>query len=321
MRHLENLVAADVGSIVAVDRDPEKQAAATAAGATATYIDLTEALAETDPQFGLVCVPNHLHVPIISKLIEEGLDLFVEKPISHTLDGVPNLVNAAEKRGLTSLVGCNLRFHPGIQKLRELVRADAVGFPTTVRIEAGSYLPNWHPEEDHTEIYSARESTGGGAVLDFIHEIDYARWLFGDVRSVTAMLGRNGDLDIETEDTAAIIVEFENGTIGEIHVDYVQRHYSRSCEIIGTDGTIRWDWHEDHVEEYDPKMEAWIRHELPPWEMNDMYADELEYFLNCVESGAKTFCELRDGWADLRVALAAKQAATQTEHIQPDNLN
>ena len=319
LRHIENLQRCNEKSIVAVDTDMGKHEDAKAAGATKTFAEVDQALVKADPEYALVCVPNHLHVPISKTLAESGLDLFIEKPLSHTLEGTQELVNVASENNLVTLVGCNLRFHPGVRQIHERVNAGEIGTPTTVRIEGGSYLPEWHPNQDYRELYSAKTETGGGAILDYIHEINYARWFFGAVKSVSAMTGSRSNLEIETEDTAGILLEFTDGPIGEIHVDYIQRPYSRSCKVVGTEGTIIWEWNNDTVEEYDPRTEAWKSFTLPDWEMNDMYVDELTHFLECRNKRKSTICEIQDGLADLQVALAAKRAAKNEQHVTPQS--
>jgi len=69
--------------------------------------------------------------------------------------------------------------------------------------------------------------------------------------------GRVSKLEIETEDTAAIIMRFISGTIGEVHLDYIQRVYSRTCHIIGDEGTIRWDYNTGEVRYYSAETKEW----------------------------------------------------------------
>lgn len=320
IRHLQNLRSLGLEQIVAVDRDESRLNDAIESGATETFVDLEEALAASDPDAGLVCVPNQVHVSVALKLAEAGLDLFIEKPLSHNYEKIPELLDIANQRDLVTLVGCNLRFHPGIELFRDIVQKTDIGSRTAVQVETGSYLPEWHPDEDYRQLYSADADMGGGAVLDCIHEINYARWIFGDIAIVSGMMGQNSSLEIDTEDSAGMIVEFESGIIGELHVDYIQREYTRSCKLIGDDGAIRWDWAKDTVDVYDPEADDWISYDVPSWEPNDMYLKEMRHFLNAVQSRDTTTCELQEGAADLRIALAAKQSAANERHISPSEI-
>lgn len=317
-RHIRNLAEVGVDEIIGVDHDEQMLNEAKKSGADLTYSDLAPAIQKNNIDAGFVCVPNHLHIQIASQLADNGIDLFIEKPLSHTMDGVTDLISKTKENDLISLVGCNLRFHPGIQTIKELLDRDAIGKTVSVKIEAGSYLPGWHPDDDYKNMYSARENEGGGAILDFIHEIDYARWLFGDVSSVSALAGTYSDLELETEDLGAMLLEFENDLIGELHVDYVQRSYSRSCKVIGTNGTLYWEWQQGSVEEFDPEAEQWVSHRLPEWTMNDMYVDETRHFLQSIENRDETISGLESGKSALEIALAAKRSNTEGRRVSTE---
>jgi predicted dehydrogenase len=76
-------------------------------------------------------------------------------------------------------------------------------------------------------MYTAKRETGGGIILDASHELDYIRWLLGEVREVFCFAGKLSSLEVETEDTAEIVLRFENGAMAGVHLDFVQRAYSR----------------------------------------------------------------------------------------------
>lgn len=314
-RHAENL--ACLGLDVSVyDIDPEQRRRLASSVDGQTFETLDTAL-ETEPDIAVVATPSGNHVAPARKAARAGCDLFVEKPISSDEVGAADLVEVVETGGLISMIGCNLRFHPAIATLHELVDEDAIGSVIAARIEGGSYLPEWHPDEDHREMYSATEGIGG-ALLDYIHEINYARWIFGSAERVTAMLGYESSLEIETEDTAALIVKFGDNTLCEIHVDYVQRTYSRSYQVIGEEGTIRWQWDEPKVQRYDPDASCWLTEASwsSDWELNSMYVEEMKHFLECVRRQEETLCPVDEGYRDLQVALAAKESAETGRHIQ-----
>lgn len=316
-RHIENIATLGVSEIVAVDKDRSARSRSEQVGATDVYTDIETALNKHNLQFGVVSVPNHAHIPVAQKLADAGLDIFIEKPLSHTPENVSKLIETVKASGLITLVGCNFRFQPGIRKLRELLQQGVIGSPLTVQIEAGSYLPDWHPDEDYQEMYSASADQGGGAVLDYIHELNYARWLFDDVECVTAMTSSQSHLDVETEDVGAIIMKMENGVLCEVHVDYVQQSYNRSCKIVGDSGILEWDFDRHTIEEYKPSVELHNSHTLPEWETNDMYVSEMEHFLSCIQSRSTTICDIKQGFKDLQVALAALQSAETGRHICP----
>ena len=175
----------------------------------------------------------------------------------------------------------------------------------------GEYLPDWHPWEDYRQSYSARQDLGGGVVLTLCHPLDYLRWLIGEVDEVQASVGYTG-LDIEAEDTADIQLRFTNGVMGQVHLDYVQRPSSHWLQIIGTEGTIRWDNADGIAHWYRADTKEWKASTLPEeFERNTMFMDEANHFLDCVRNEMQPGCTLADGIAVLRIALAAKRNGSQ----------
>ncbi|MCS7002316.1 MAG: Gfo/Idh/MocA family oxidoreductase [Dehalococcoidia bacterium] len=310
-RHLRNLLTLNATDIIAVDTRPDRRADVEYQYGVATYPTLEAALA-TGPTVAVIAAPTSLHLPIARAAAEAGCDLFIEKPLADTMVGVEALCRIARARNLTTLVGCNLRFHPGLATVKRLIDDGAVGRVVSARVQFGQYLPDWHPWEDYRLGYSARKELGGGVILDAIHEIDYARWLLGEVSAVACFAGTLTTLDISTEDTAAILLRFASGAIGEAHLDYVQRVYSRDCQIVGEEGTIRWDFRDGAVSLYTAATREWQTFPLPPdWDVNTMYVDEMRHFLACLRGEEEPIHDVVDAARTLAVALAAKTAAAE----------
>jgi predicted dehydrogenase len=308
-RHARNLNRLRVADLVLFDPDRDR------AGALGAQIG-ARAVAETaqgyaqDPRAVLICTPTSSHVPLAREAASRGCHVFIEKPLADSGAGTDELCATVRQRRLVSLVGCNMRFHPGLKRIKRMLEERAVGRVVAMRVEVGHYLPDWHPWEDYRQSYSARRELGGGVILDAIHEIDYARWLLGEVELVACLAGKLSQLEIETEDTAAILVRFRDGALGEVHLDYVQRSYSRSCHIIGDEGTIRWDYSRGEVSCYAAATKETTLFNNPPgWEPNDMYVDEMRHFLACLDNSEQPTQDVFEGARVLELALAAKESA------------
>src|SRR5262249_23945477 len=167
------------------------------------FSDLETALA-ANPDFVVVATPTHLHIRHALQIARRGIDVFIEKPLSYTWDGIQELSDLIERKKLISLVGCNMRLHPGPARAKELLDRGVLGRVLCARVHVGSYLPSWHPGSDYRDNYAARPETGGVCILDCIHELDLARWYLGDVEEVFCMTSQTGSLEIETEDIAAL---------------------------------------------------------------------------------------------------------------------
>ena len=182
----------------------------------------------------------------------------------------------------------------------------------------GSYLPDWHPNEDYEKGYASRKELGGGVILTCIHEIDYLYWLFGDVKEVYSMSGKFSDLKINSEDLSAIILKFKNNIIAEIHLDYFQRPSSRTCKIIGTKGTIFCDFSSNSVKYYDIKKKKWFNMiRLAKYDFNSMYVEQTKHFLDCIKNRKKTINDVHQGLKILKIAMAILKSSEKGKPVRP----
>jgi predicted dehydrogenase len=142
-------------------------------------------------------------------------------------------------------------------------------------------------------------------------------WFLGPVTQVGCMAGRQSRLDIDTEDTAAAILRFRSGTIGELHVDYTQRAYQRTFEFFGEEGTLSWSCRDKAVKLFSVRKEpAWIVWDEPAgYDLNHMYLEEVAQFLEAVKAGKPVDCDLRYGVAVLNVILAAERSSDESRFI------
>lgn len=280
------------------------------------YDSLAKCLDEK-PDIGFVCNVTSLHVKTAIKLAQNGCHLFIEKPLSNSLADINRLNTLIRKKKLITMVGCNLRFHKCIQEIKKEIQNNEIGRIISVRAESGSYLPNWHPWEDYRASYASLKKLGGGVVLTCIHEIDYLCWFFGNVDQVFSFTGKFSDLEISVEDLSAILLKFKKNIIAEVHLDYFQQPDFRSCKVIGTMGTIYWDSATNEVHLYDTNKRKWIRKiKLKNYERNEMYVQELSYFINCVKNKKTTMNTVNDALKTLQVGFATKKSSSLNKIIK-----
>ena len=256
------------------------------------------------PDVGFITNETVHHIPIAIKLAKVGLDLFIEKPLSNKISNVKTFSKIIKTKKLITLVGCNLRFHRCINEIKNLIDQKVIGDIISVKVECGTYLPDWHPNEDYSKSYASRDDLGGGVVLTCIHELDYLYWFFGETQEVFSMTGKYSNLKITASDLSAIILKFKNNIIAEVHLDYFQKPEARSCKLIGTKGTITWDSLSNEVKIYDFKKSKWkSKLKIKKYDKNEMYVKELEHFIQCVNKKKKTINDISQGEYVLKVAL------------------
>ena len=273
---------------------------------------LTECLKE-NPDVGVIANETSLHIPIAIKLAKEGLDLFLEKPLSNSLKDVEKLHTIIKKKKLITQMGCNLRFHPCIKKIKSMIEQQKIGKIISAQVQTCSYLPDYHPWENYRRGYAARKDLGGGIILTQIHEIDYMYWFFQEVENVISMSGKFSDLDVTAEDYAPSLLKFKNKIIGELHLDYFQRPEFRSCKIRGTKGEIYWNSDNNCVNIFNMNKKRWETKFDDGFSDNldtySSYVEELKHFLKCVKHRKETINDLEQGIETLKIALAIKKAS------------
>lgn len=313
-RHVKNLLAISDAQIVIFT----KQKIANPAPKRVKIVrSISECLNE-NPDAGIIANVSNLHVPIATKFAKAGIDLFVEKPLSNSLNGTKELIALVRKKKLVTQMGCQFRFHKCLKEIKKLISSNKLGRIISARAECGSFLPDWHPYEDYTKSYAARNDLGGGVVLTNIHEIDYLYWFFGEASETFSMTGKHSHLKMSADDLSVAVVKFKNGVIAELHLDYFQKPDFRSCKVIGTKGMAYWDSDANTVMLYDNRKNKWIK--VLGWQNYDrnfMFREELLHFLNCVEKRCVTTNPLEtDGIKTLSIGLAIIKSAKTKKVIK-----
>jgi predicted dehydrogenase len=305
-RHLGNLRTLGAHNL-AVCEPHDQRRASVAEDGTVTFATLERAIEELRPAAALICTPPSQHLAPALALVRAGADVFVEKPVAPTLDGIDELGREAGARSRIIQVGYNLRFHPVLQTVKALLDAGAIGRPLHLHAQFGQYLPDWRPAVDYRASYSARAAMGGGILLDASHEIDYVTWLLGEPATLACFAGKASDLEVDVEDNATLMLGYAHDVHAVIHLDFVRRGYRRTLEIVGETGNILADLGRRTV-----ALERG-RDEITnmPVAGDDMYVAELQDFLACCRERRAPAVGLREGTRALGIVLAAKAAAAE----------
>lgn len=309
-RHAEN--ASKLCEVGLFDIDANVVEAASSQLGVRGFFSLEDAL-EWNPDGVVVATPTHTHLRVARAAISGGIDVLVEKPISHSLNGVEEFLSLAERLGRQVFVACNMRFHPAIGHVRDCLKA--IGRPYFAKAQYGHYLPDMRPGRDYRELYCSKSSMGGGVILDAIHEIDYLMWFFGPVETVLCEAGKLSSLDIDVEDYACFILRHENGIRVEIHLDYLQRCKRRGVEIAGELGTLVWLSEGKQPERCQVRL---FRADKGHWEtvlstealeMNTMYEQMLGEFVRALDGESVALLTGREAARELGTALAVRDAS------------
>lgn len=195
-----------------------------------------------------LCTPSGLHASQALTALAAGKHLVVEKPLCLTLEDADRILAAAEAADRKVCVISQMRFQPAVQAVKQALDAGAFG-----QLVCAQLSMNYYRTEEYYRAggwRGTRAMDGGGALMNQgIHGVDLLRWLMGPVRSIRAS-AKAALHAIEVEDTAAALLEFENGALGTLTASTACRPGSpRRLDICGTlggvtleeDALVRWD--------------------------------------------------------------------------------
>jgi predicted dehydrogenase len=310
-RHLRNILQLGYTDITVVSRSGVLPAEFSA---MKVYSDVAGALASSSFDTAILCTPTALHTSDLLQLLTAKVrNIYIEKPVSHSIENLDEIVALAKSYSNNIVVGFDLHFDLGLLKIKELLSKETIGKLVSVNAQVGQYLPDWRPHEDYRNGMSAKRKTGGGVMLDLVHEFDYLLWLCGSVKKVGCFFNNSGALTIETEDIAEVLLSFESGVIGTIHLDYLQQKLVRNCMITGYNGSIFWDIAENKVRWINKEKEE-QEYNYKGYERNDRFVNIMKAFLE--NAADERLTDLNKGIESLKLVLAAKHSSENNVFVQ-----
>jgi len=267
------------------------------------------------PTIVIVANPSSMHFDIATTFAQIGSHLLVEKPLTNSFESSSLLVDICRRNNVTLMTGYNLRFLDSLQIFRQSINQEVVGKPLAIRAEAGSYLPSWRPRLDYRASVSAQLSLGGGVLLELSHEIDYLRWIFGEVVSVWAKIDHKSNLQIDVEDTANLNLEFKKqdntGTINaNVNLDFYRHDATRLCTVICENGTLRWSVIGGTVEKFSQGSSSWEIVFQGHQGLDETYFAEWHNFLESIDKSSRPIVSGEDGVATLKIVDAARSSSS-----------
>ena len=234
-----------------------------------------EELHEIKPDIALITNPTSKHVETALKCAQHKMHLFIEKPLSLNMDKVKELKVLVKKNNLSCYVAYNMRFHPGISRLKQVLENEEFIY---ANVHASSYLPFWRKGKDYRQVYSAKKNMGGGIALDLSHEFDYVSYIFGGIEDLSGYLGKVSDLEIDCNDLADVRALVCGNKRVQIHLDFFSLNNDRGIRVITKEKVYKLDLIKNTLEIF--KDNADIEVEKYQIDRNYTYEQQITYFLN-----------------------------------------
>ena len=301
LRHARNIMTLGL-DVTGFDPDPVRCAGFSDLGGRSA---VTREKTIDDSDVVVIATPSGQHLNDLRDAIAAQRHVFIEKPLSHTDEGLEIILRQADALGLVVFAGLNQRFNPVIEAAQLLISDGALGQPLWARFLSGSFLPDWRAGADYRTGYAADPKTGG-VLFDVVHEFDIANFLLGPARTINACARNTGLLEISAEDCADVVLEHDSGVRSTLHLDYVTRPKRRKAEVAGSDGLLELDLAGRRLRMYN--QYGAVSHEQS-WlsSIDEDYLAEVKQFVRCVTHRETPRCGGHEALVVLRQVLAARQ--------------
>lgn len=268
-----------------------------------------EAMLALDDLDGVILTtPNSAHLPGTEAAAAAGKHVFVEKPVSNSIDDGRAMIAACEAAGVVLAVGHSYRRNGALRHLKHLIDSGELG---RVSLAEGVFSnDNGLKLKPGAWRTDPAEIPGGCLMQIGIHQIDNLLYLLGDAGEVTAYFNRL-ETEPEIEDVTALLMQFKSGAVGYVAANYISpRRFTLT--IHGTKANAFFDMDNDGLR---------IQHtgETAPLPVDYTPADhllvELEDFADAVAESRRPEIDGRDGLVPLAVVLAAAKSSNERRSI------
>lgn len=269
------------------------------------YTDIDEMIKNEKIDFALSVVPTYVHEEVAIKLMENGIHVISEKPMARNLEQCCNMIDAAKKYNVKLQIGQCCRFNDLRKSIKKIVEEGKYGKVIRAEFSRFSAAPLWSWNNWYMDFEKS-----GGAVLDLhVHDVDFIQWVFGvpnyvmsaashvknKFESICSNFVYDGFYVTSMTDWSMSSPFERRGTVN-----------LETATIVLKEGDLFVTVYEDGGNKY----------EIPVSEGNNMYADEVIEFIDCIETGRDSdIISPESTMLSIRLALAEQESATEGKPV------
>ncbi|MBC8718666.1 Gfo/Idh/MocA family oxidoreductase [Ochrobactrum sp. Marseille-Q0166] len=312
--------------------DPAPQGAAFASSLGVQCLPDVAALIDSGlAQAAIVATPNETHLPVSAALLEAGIPVLLEKPVTENLDSALKLIRIAETTAVPLLVGHHRRHNPIIRAAHDAIHAGRIGDLVMATVTCSLAKPHSYFEATWRRMPGA----GGPLLINLVHEIDLLRHFFGEIATVQAITS-NGRRGFTVEDTATVALRFVNGGLATLCIsDAAVGPWA--WDLSAGENLARFPAHPVTAHHYAgshaglslPDLMLWQAEGEPDWtrklkpsrlefKAGDPYEAQLSHFAGLIRHGGTPLVSARDATANLIVLDAIAAAAESGNTVAVD---
>jgi predicted dehydrogenase len=307
-RHVRCFLATGRATVSIVETNESLAGDASRRYAVQSFRDIESALSQ-QPTAAVIATPAPWHVPQSTTLLQAGLHVLIEKPLSIAVDGVCELKALADERDLTAAVAYVYRAFPVLAAMRQAIKSGRFGTPRQLTAVCGQHFPTYRPA--YREIYYADRKKGGGAIQDALtHIINLGEWLVGPIHRLVADAAHLALPGVDVEDTVHVLTR-QGDVLGCYSLNQHQAPNESVISVMCDRGTVRCEIHNNRWLWMDKPASEWHEEPFGPTERDAAFVAQANAFLDSIEGRTPVLCSLAEGIQTLRVNLAILESVEQ----------
>jgi predicted dehydrogenase len=251
----------------------------------------------------VICTPAHTHLGIARRGAEHGAALFIEKPLSVTLDEIEETREAIVRSGRFAAVAYVLHFMPWIREAREFLHGGELGAPLHCSVTSGQHFPTFRPA--YRGIYYNDHATGGGAIQDALtHLVNTMEWIIGPCTRLFCDGAHQALEGVSVEDTANVSARH-----GGVLASYAMNQFQAPSETVFQfncgRGSLKIESHAQRWGVLRHGESEWSWRQSPPMERDDFFIAQANAFLDGMEGRPQSLCTFDEAVQTLKFNRAA----------------
>ena len=310
-RHLRSFQKTGRAVVTGCDANPQLLSTIAQNYGVPTAADWKQAVAQNRFDAAVICTPAHLHVAIATELLNRGLHVLIEKPLSQSLIGVTELFAAHQRSGRKAAVAYVLHVYPLLNAAREFLLAGSLGPILHATCTSGQYFPGGRPAHavHYSKTYYRDRKTGGGAIQDALtHTANWLESVLGPTDSVLCDCSHQALPDVTVEDT--VNISARNGaTLVSYTLNQFQAPNESTYQFNTATGSVKIELHNRRWGQFRLGDKDWTWNEVPPADRDSPFIEQANRFVDLIEDQPSRLCSIEAAAQTLRFNLAALASA------------
>lgn len=302
-RHLRCFLQTGRAQVTACDTNQQLGSSVADRHAVEFTTDWLKALTSGDHGTVVICTPAPGHVPIAREALSNNVHALIEKPLSHSLEGVADLLEASQQSSSQVAVAYVMHTNRLLVEVGQFLRDGGIGPIRQVTVTAGQPFHQYRPA--YAQSYYRDRSTGGGAIQDALtHAVNWVESIVGPADSVLCDCAHQVLPGVEVEDTVHLNARHAD-VLSSFSLNQFQSPPENTMQFNSAEGSVKVELHRSRWGTWSVDSSEWEWRALPLATTDDHFTAQAHAFLDQIEGQPSRLCSLAAGAQTLRFNLAA----------------